>query len=306
MDTQIPTPEQAALIRKTFQLSPASPVPLLHPISGGMTNRSFRFSLEGRHYFLREPGTDSGRFISRSQEATVYRVIRDFKLTDEVLMLEPDTGRKITRFWAGARTCDPKKKEDVEACMALLRRFHAEALQVSHEYDPGWLMKVYAAMMPRASMYPAHKQVYESCQKILPILSRLSPKPILCHCDTSPTNFLFFEEDGIPQLRLIDWEFSGLWDPCGDIAIFATASEYTPAEVNDLMHCYLQEIPSLRFRLRVYGFLALMGMTWSNWAEYLMQQGLDTEGYGPSQFSYAQYYAKLFWALLPQVLEEET
>ncbi len=305
MDTKAPTPEQEALIRKTFQLSPTDPVPLLHPLSGGMTNQSFRFTLEGKHYFLREPGVDSGQFISRPQEAQVYRAIQDPSITDDLLVLEPDTGRKITRFCSGARTCDPHNSKDVAACMALLRRFHQKALHVSHQYDAGWLMEVYAGMMSRASMYPAHQQVYESCKKILPVLSDLSPEPILCHCDTSPTNFLFFEEDGVPQLRLIDWEFSGLWDPCGDIAIFATASAYSPQEVDALIRCYLQGEPTPLFRLRVYGYLALMGMTWSNWAEYLMQEGWDTEGYGPSQFSYAQHYSERFWALLPQALEEE-
>lgn len=306
MDGVIPTREQAALIRKTFHLSQDETVPLLFPLTGGMTNTSYRFSLDGKDYFFREPGPDSGQFISRSQEALVYQTIADPSLTDDVLVLEPDTGRKISRFIPNTRICDPRNPQDAAQCMALLRRFHDKALQVDHEYDILWLLETYENMMPETSMFTNHQQISDRCKSIAPILPKLSEGQVLCHCDTSPTNFLFFEDPTGPQVRLIDWEFSGNWDPCGDIASFATASDYNEEELTWLVRCYLQgQEPTLRFRLRLYGYLALMNMVWSNWAEYLAGQNYDTAGYGPAQFSNADYYSKRFWELLSQDWREQ-
>lgn len=298
MDGVTPNRAQEALIRNTFHLSPLESTPLLFPLSGGMTNSSYRFSLGGQDYFFREPGADSDRFISRSQEALVYETIADPSLTDDVLVLDPDTGRKISRYIPNTRTCDPKNPQDAAQCMALLRRFHEKALQVNHEYDILWLLELYEHMMPEASRFENHQQVSKRCKEIAPILPHLSKGQVLCHCDTAPSNFLFFSNQSGPQVRLIDWEFSGNWDPCWDIASFATASGYREWEVEWLIRSYLQgQEPTPTFKLRVYGYLALMNMVWSNWAEYLAGQGCDTAGYGPPQFSNADQYSTVFWQL---------
>ncbi len=304
MEGVVPTEAQETLLRNTFGLSPDDSVPLLFPLCGGMTNASYRFTMNGTDYFFREPGRDSGAFISRPQEALVYKTISDPTITDDVLVLEPDTGRKIARFIPGARTCDPTNWDDVARCMALLRRFHEKALHVDHEYDILWLLDVYTKMMPETSMFRNYSQVCQRCRDISPVLKKISVNHVLCHCDASPTNFLFYGDTSSPQLRLIDWEFSGSWDPCGDIACFATASGYKDEELQRLIHLYLQDsVPSPLFTLRVYGHMALMSMVWSNWAEYLAGDGFDTAGYGPAQFQNADYYSKRFWDLLPRELE---
>ena len=64
-------------------------------IEGGITNSAFRFQCRGEDCIMREPGKDSGEYISRIQEAAVYRKIKGLGISDEVLAIEPETGRKI-------------------------------------------------------------------------------------------------------------------------------------------------------------------------------------------------------------------
>ena len=49
---------------------------------------------------------------------------------------------------------------------------------------------------------------------------------VLTHIDAVPDNFLFVEENGKEEIRLIDWEYAGMQDPHVDIAMFCIYSLY--------------------------------------------------------------------------------
>lgn len=296
---------QEKLLRDVFGLKPGEDLPELYPIYGGLTNSSFRFTCRGEDFFLREPGYDTDAFVNRRHEAAVYEAINDPGLTDELVLLEPETGRKITRFWNDSRICDPENDEDVKQCMALLREFHSRQLHVGHRYDLYALIGIFRRMMPEKSIYEDYEEVEKRCLDMKPYLERYQKYAVLCHCDTSYTNFLFVGEGETRRLHLIDWEYSGEHDPCLDIAVFANAANYDHEKLSWLMNCYLGSQPTKEFVLRVYGYGALTCLLWSNWAEYKERIGEDCAGYGPQQYRCAAEYSKLFWELLPHVLGEE-
>ena len=297
--------QQEKLLRDVFDLPPEAEVPELFPIYGGLTNSSFRFTCRGEDYFFREPGYDTEAYVNRIQEAAVYRAIDDPALTDEIVLLEPETGRKITRFWKDARICDPEKEEDVRQCMALLREFHGRKLHVEHRYDLFALIDVFRQMMPEKSVYEDHEEVEKRCLDMKPYLDRYRKYDVLCHCDPSYTNFLFVTEKEGARLHLIDWEYSGEHDPCLDIAVFDNAACYDREKIDWPMGVYLEDRPTKEFILRVYGYMALTSMLWSAWAEYKTMTGEDCAGYGPLQYRCAAEFSELFWELLPGVLGEE-
>ena len=297
--------QQEKLLRDVFGLQPGEEVPELYPIMGGLTNSSFRVSCRGKDYFLREPGCDTDAFVNRRHEAAVYEAIDDPTLTDELVVLEPETGRKLTRFWKDARICDPENEGEVRQCMALLREFHGRGLHVEHSYDLFGLIGVFRGLMPEKSVYEDHEEVEKRCLDMKPYLERYQKYAVLSHCDTSYTNFLFVGEGDARHLHLIDWEYAGEHDPCLDIAVFANAAWYDREKVDWLMGVYLEDKPTKEFTLRVYGYMALTSMLWSDWAEYKAKIGEDCAGYGPLQYRFAAEFSELFWELLPQVLGEE-
>ena len=305
MTTFIPSPPQADLIRRTFHLKPTEPLPELVPVEGGITNTSFRFRCREEDCILREPGEDSVFFISRDQEAASYRAILSLEISDEVLALEPKSGRKISRFWEGARIANPRDSEDIRRCMAQLRRLHDSKIVVPHRYELGRLCQLFLSWMQEPSVYPDHREVQQRCTDMEAILKQYETQvSVLCHCDPVAANFLFFPRNGREELRIIDWEYSGMADPAIDLAMFANDAGYTPEETDTLIRCYLGEEPAPEFTLRVYGYLALTAMTLSNWEEYLRAQGVDYGDYGQKQFQTAALYSRLFWDLLPRVKAE--
>ena len=305
MTTLNPSPPQADLIRRTFRLAQTEPLPALTLIEGGITNTSYRFRCRGEDYLLRQPGEDAGGYILRDQEAASYRAILPLGLCDEVLALEPETGLKITRFWEGVRPADPRNPDDVRRCMAALHRIHDYKARVPHRHDEVRLCRLFEAWMPKPSVYPAHREVQQCCLDMVPILERYEQQnAVLCHCDTVTANFLFFPRDGREEMRVIDWEYSGMADPAIDLAMFADDASYTPSETDALIRCYLGEEPDPEFTLRVYGNLALTAITWSNWEEYIRAAGSDYGDYGQKQFRNAGLFSRLFWELLPRVESE--
>lgn len=306
MELISPTPPQAELISRVFHLTPGDPIPMLTPIEGGITNESFRFQCRGEDCILREPGEDSGEYICRAHEAAVYREIRDLDISDELLAIEPDTGRKISRFWEGARIADPHDPEDVRRCIEMLRRLHSLRITVPFRHVLYRLNAFYRQEMAGIpSAYPDHGEVQRRCLAMEPILNRYLGQGVLCHCDTVAANFLFFPQEGREELRIIDWEYASASDPAMDVGMFANDGYYTREETDALIRLYLGKEPTPDFTLRVYGYLAYTGLTYSDWEETVRAAGEDLGDYGPKQYENARIYSRLFWELLPRVEAEE-
>ncbi len=306
MELISPTTPQAELISRVFQLGPKDPIPMLTPIEGGLTNSSYRFQCKGEDCILREPGEESGEYVSRESEAEVYGRIRSLDISDEVLAIEPDTGRKISRFWEGARIADPHDPEDVSRCIDMLRRLHSSRIIVPFRHVLYRLNAFYRQEMAGIpSAYPDHGEVQRRCLAMEPILNRYLGQGVLCHCDTVAANFLFFPREGREELRMIDWEYASLSDPAMDLGMFANDGYYTPEETDSLIRLYLGKEPSPDFTMRVYGYLAYSGIAYSNWAEIQEARGEDLGDYGPKQYENARVYSRLFWELLPRVEAEE-
>lgn len=98
----------------------------------GMTNRSFLFSVKDNKYIMRIPGEGTDMLINRKEEASVYEVIKDKNICDNIKYINPNNGYKVTEFLNGARTCDPLNNEDVKKCMSFLKAFHEKKFKVKH------------------------------------------------------------------------------------------------------------------------------------------------------------------------------
>ena len=266
----------------------------VQPTSAGMTNRSFRFTCGGTQYILRVPGEGTDKLINRRQEAENYRVLGGDSITDHVLAIDPETGYKLARYWTHTRNCDPKNPQEVQKCMALLRQFHARALKVPHAFDLYQEIDFYESLMGGHSVHPDYDEVRLRCLSMRPFLEQQPRDYILTHVDAVPDNFLFVEENGRETLHLIDWEYAGMNDPHLDIAMFAIYAGYDRAELDQLIDWYFEGPCDGDTRLKIYCYVALGGLLWSNWCEYKKELGVDFGGYALMQYRYASEYSDLF------------
>ena len=256
----------------------------------GMTNRSFLFRCKGKQYIMRIPGEGTDQLINRQEEAAVYRALDGRHICDDIAYINPDNGYKITEFLDGARVCDPCDQADLEACMARLRQFHSQKLQVEHIFDIFGQIEFYESLWAGApSCFRDYKKTKANVQRLKSYIDSQEKDWCLTHIDAVPDNFLFTKEGDI---RLIDWEYAGMQDPHVDIAMFCIYSLYDSDQVENLIDTYFLEGCGEAVRTKIYCYIAACGLLWSNWCEYKRQLGVEFGEYSLRQYRYAKDYYK--------------
>lgn len=273
----------------------------------GMTNRSFLFECRGKKYIMRIPGEGTDRLINRAEEASVYEALKGKKICDDVAYINPQNGYKITEFLDGARVCDPLDGEDVAACMKKLRFFHEQKMTVAHEFDLFGQIQFYESLWNgKNSVYKDYKKTKENVFSLKAYIEKYIDEKVLTHIDAVPDNFLFIKkEDETDEIRLIDWEYAGMQDPHVDLAMFCIYSMYDREHVESLIKAYFSESCSDRIRIKIYCYIAVCGLLWSNWCEYKRQLGVEFGEYSLRQYRYAKEYYRIVQQELKK-LEEKT
>lgn len=260
----------------------------------GMTNRSFLFSCKDKKYIMRIPGEGTDQLISRRQEAAVYQTIAGRKICDEIAYINPENGYKITEYLDGARVCDAEKEEDLQKCMKKLREFHGQKLRVDHSFDLFGQMEYYESLWEGTpSAYKDYEKTKAHVLQLKDYIEANAGERVLTHIDAVPDNFLFVEENGKEEIRLIDWEYAGMQDPHVDIAMFCIYSLYKKEQVDHLIDLYFEGNCDERTRIKIYCYIAVCGLLWSNWCEYKRKLGVEFGEYSLRQYRYAKDYYKI-------------
>ncbi|MDY5072757.1 MAG: NTP transferase domain-containing protein [Fusicatenibacter saccharivorans] len=260
----------------------------------GMTNRSFLFSCKDKKYIMRIPGEGTDQLINRRQEAVVYQTIAGRKICDEIAYINPENGYKITEYLEGARVCDAENEEDLQKCMKKLREFHGQKLKVDHSFDLFGQMEYYESLWEGTpSAYKDYEKTKAHVLQLKDYIEANAGEWVLTHIDAVPDNFLFVEANGQEEIRLIDWEYAGMQDPHVDIAMFCIYSLYKKEQVDHLIDLYFEGNCDAKTRIKIYCYIAVCGLLWSNWCEYKRKLGVEFGEYSLRQYRYAKDYYKI-------------
>lgn len=101
------------------------------------------------------------------------------------------------------------------------------------------------------------------------------------------------DKQGNEILYLIDWEYAGMQDPHVDIAMFCIYSLYDRQQVDELIQMYFDDTCSDEIIIKIYCYIAVCGLLWSNWCEYKRQLGVDFGEYSLRQYRYAKEYYRI-------------
>ena len=255
----------------------------------GMTNRSFTFEVNNKKYIMRIPGEGTEQLINRKQEYEVYQIVSKLGISDRVIYMDPKTGIKVTEFFENSHNCDPENDEEVALCMKKLHAFHDMKLSVNFEFDIFGQILYYEKLMGGTSLYPDYEEVKANVFALKPFIDKEHLPYQLCHIDSVPDNFLLGEK----EIKLIDWEYASNQDPHVDIAMYAIYSCYKKPQIDRLIdHYFNNQCPEL-IRYKIYAYVAMAGLLWSNWCEYKYHLGVEFGEYSLCQYRYGKEYSKL-------------
>ncbi len=270
----------------------------------GMTNRSFLFRIENEYnkgrYIMRIPGEGTENLIDRESEVAVYKTINGRGLCDKPVYIDAENGYKITRYLEGIRVCDSRSEEDIKKCLTKLKEFHKMKLTVSHTFDLFGQIEFYESLWGgESSCFPDYKKTKEKVMGLKSVIDCFDKDWCLTHIDAVPDNFLFYiNENGEQDLQLVDWEYAGMQDPHVDIAMFCIYSLYEKSQCDRLIDIYFDNRCSLKIRTKIYCYISICGLLWSNWCEYKRNLGVEFGEYSLYQYCYAKNYYRFAKELL--------
>lgn len=262
----------------------------IHTLKKGMTNRSFIFTVNNKRYIMRIPGEGTDKLIDRREEYDVYQRVKKEPYTEKILYLNPDSGYKISEFLENTRNSDANNIQDVKKSMSVLRKFHNQNYQVDHTFDLWKQIDFYESLRKTASAYRDYEEIKDRVLKLKPFIEDNVTKWSLCHIDANYDNFLIDKNNNV---FLIDWEYAGMQDTDLDIAMYAIYAGYTKEKIDQLINIYYENKVSNNLRYKIYAYVAVGGLLWSNWCEYKQSLGLDFGEYSLAQYRYAKEYSKL-------------
>lgn len=263
-------------------------IELVNVLKSGLTNSSYLFQHDYKKYIFRCPGKGSKYLINRYQEADVYRKISSANISDKVVYIDPVKGYKITEYIEGARACNPHNVSDVVKCMQKLKNFHELKLEVRHEFDLFECINFYESLRKgNVSEYADYDMVKQNVLSLKSYIEKNVHHICLSHIDAIPDNFLIINNQ---EVCIIDWEYAAMQDPHVDIAMFAIYSGYNKEEVDRLIDIYFSGICNKYIRTKIYAYVSVCGLLWSNWCEYKHTLGANFGDYAKTQYEYAKGY----------------
>jgi len=273
------SPEAAKIICNLISCKPEE-IKDWEAMKVGATNSSYKFTVNGKEYFYRDPGEKTEIYLNRAAEYFAQKVAKEIGLDETFIDMDPETGWKLSYFIEDCEYLDPYKPEDQKIMMDMMRKLHDKAVVSDFEFNFVKQIDTYFGFMDELGMKPEkyaeilekrgiHGVSYDDLIKIVNELKELEKKvdaegykKVLCHNDTWIWNFLR-APDG--KVTLIDWEYCGNNYPAADVADFCLTLEFTLdgyIELSELYEGHPLNDKEYRFYM---ANMALCGWHWVIW-----------------------------------------
>lgn len=208
---------------------------------GGMSNKNFKVTLDGKSYVLRVPGNGSDGMVERSNEE--FNALEACKLgvNPEIRYFNPETGIKLADFVENAETLNAatiQRHDNMRKIAAIYRKIHNSHIRLKNEFNLFHEIEKYDRLIEKAGavMYEGWETVRPQVMALEGYLNSLGVDLKPCHNDALYENFIK-APDG--TVYLIDWEYSGMNDPMADFAALFLEARFEKENEDYILSKYL-------------------------------------------------------------------
>lgn len=202
-----------------FEVNPKD-VSLVKRLMGGMSNYTYVVDVKGKYYTFRIPGKNAEKFVDREVEAYHINRIRELNINNNTVYLDTKSGIKIAEYIEGVPLHEKDPLKYLDQATQILKRVHNSGIKSPHDYAPFERLNTYEDYLHAYDH--THGSRYQELKSRLlkhrPFLD--SFERVMTHGDAQISNFIAQDDD----LKLTDWEFSGMNDPFYDLACFGNAN----------------------------------------------------------------------------------
>lgn len=241
-------------------------------IQAGLTNVSFKFTVDGTEYVYRHPGGTAGNLIDRKTELYVQYKAKELGLDKSFIYMDP-TGWKLSYYVKDIVPCDfINNEKQLKIGMEYLRKTHEipinENVKKFDNVEEGkklWRI----ASATKGNLFKEFEDILAKIDQVDEYLKierkKYNIKMVVSHNDVYEPNFIATKYD---DLYLIDWEYAGIMDPANDICSIITRYEYDDSVRKVLIEAYYdRELTDKEYR-HVMGQSIVNAFYWVSWGMY--------------------------------------
>lgn len=270
----------------------ASDIVHIKPLKDGLTNTSFSFDCLGKKYVYRHPGRGTEKYINRSSEAASMEIAAKLQIDRTFVAMDKNEGWKISEFIPNARPLDYDNWDHVKKAMELLRKLHQSGEKTTHNFDLFVGIDDFREKLKASNRFEFDglDELDKNISTIREFLKQDDTERVLCHGDSYSPNFLLNEQE---EMSLIDWEYSGMGDPAGDLGTFIGCSNYTVEQAEKVLEIYLQEVPDTKTRRHYLAYVAVTSYYWFLWALFQESVGKPVGEFLYTWYRFTRQYGQL-------------
>lgn len=251
-------------------------------IQAGLTNVSFKFTIDDTEYVYRHPGGTADHLIDRQTELYVQYKAKEIGIDKSVIYMDPK-GWKISYFVQNIIECDfLENEEQLKEGMDFIHKTHeipisSEAKIFDNVAEGKKLMKI--ASNTKGNLFEEFREVLEKVDKVDELVKLERKKYniplVISHNDVYEPNYIATSKK---DLYLIDWEYAGINDPLNDISCIIARYDYSEETREYLLQAYYgRELTPLEHR-HARAQAVLCGYYWFCWGLYKGSVG-DDDGF---------------------------
>lgn len=261
--------------------------PIITELTGGITNKNYKITLDGKSYVLRIGGNETKYLgIDRQVEYECSRLAAQIGVAPEPIAFIAPEGFILARFISGKGipTEEIGTEENIQRVVESMKAYHAI------EYFPGSFspFRVAAEYARTAKSFnvrlPDKTDWYlEKSREIETAIYGNEPLTLHpCHNDLLNGNFI---DDGT-RLRILDWEYAGMGDIFFDLGNFAIQHEFKDEQDEILLKAYFgKPTDSQRAHHKLMKIMSdLREAMWAQVQIGVSQLDFDYAGYGQKYF----------------------
>lgn len=255
-------------------------------IQAGLTNVSFKFTVNHHEYVYRHPGGTADNLINRQTELYVQNMAKEVNLDNSLIYMDK-TGWKISHYINNLIPCDlyNNRHQLNQAIEALHKTHQIPVTDDVKNFDSVEEGKKLAgiASNTKGNLFKEFKELFDKVDIIDKLVKQEQKEQdiqlVVCHNDIYEPNFLTTRKG---DFYLIDWEYAGLNDPVNDICTIFIRNEYTRPTTEEMRTFLLEAYYGRKLTDQEYkhamGQSILTAFYWFCWGLYKGSVG-DDDGF---------------------------
>ncbi|WP_172372502.1 choline/ethanolamine kinase family protein [Sporosarcina jiandibaonis] len=264
--------------------------------TGGMTNLNYLVTIDSTKFIVRIPGNGTEEFIDRGIEKENLEFASSLGINPELRYFDLDSGLKITKKIVSAITLTPElasQEKTMKKVAEIFRTVHHSNRKMSNRFELFEMMTNFEELAHEAGaeFFDGFDEVKKEIISLQQYFTDLNVEETPCHIDPACSNFIMSDED---KVYLIDWEYSGMFDPMWDIAAHALEARISESEEAYFVGQYFQREATVSEKKRMLLHKIFQDYLWSLWTLFKEGKGDDFGDYGKNRFERARKNIEVF------------